>query len=123
MIIVALSDIHGNTRRLRAISRDLSAADVVLLVGDLTNFGRRRHAARVLSAVREYNENILAVSGNCDYPDVDAYLTTEGINLHRTCITVDEVAFLGVGGSTPCPGRTPNRRAAPIGKPRFPRTN
>ncbi len=108
MIIVALSDIHGSTRRLRTISRDLSVADVVLLVGDLTNFGRRRDAARVVGAVREYSEHILAVSGNCDYPDVDTYLTTEGINLHRKCITVDDVVFLGVGGSTPCPGRTPN---------------
>ena len=61
-----------------------------------------------MAAVREYNEHILAVSGNCDYPDVDAYLTAEGINLHRKCITVNGVAFLGVGGSIPCPGKTPN---------------
>ena len=108
MIIVALSDIHGNTKHLRAIAHDLSVADVVLLVGDLTNFGRRRHASRVVHAVQQYNDRILAVPGNCDYPEVDASLTIEGISLHRKCVTVDGIAFLGVGGSLPCPTRTPN---------------
>ena len=108
MIIVALADIHDNIKRLGGISHDLSAADVVLLVGDLTHFGGRDDASSVVRAVREYNGYILAVPGNCDYPGVDAYLTSTGINLHRKCITVDQIAFLGVGGSLPCPGRTPN---------------
>jgi hypothetical protein len=108
MIIVALPDIHDDVGRLWSISEDLSAADVVLLVGDLTNFGRHAAAERVVKAVRTYNDRILAVPGNCDYREVDAYLTREGINLHRTHTLIDGVAFLGVGGSLPCPGRTPN---------------
>lgn len=108
MVIVALADIHGDIKRLRAISHDLSAADVVLLVGDLTNFGRQADASRVVHAVRKYNEHVLAVPGNCDYPEVDAYLTSEGINLHRKSVTVNQIAFMGLGGSLPCPGKTPN---------------
>ncbi len=108
MIIVALTDIHDDLERLGAVSEDLSAADVVLLVGDLTNFGRQAGVARVVGAVRKYTDRVLAVPGNCDYPEVDAYLTREGINLHRRRVLVDRIAFLGVGGSLPCPGKTPN---------------
>jgi predicted phosphodiesterase len=46
MIIVALADIHGDVGRLSAASEDLSSADVVLLVGDLTNFGGQRVCVR-----------------------------------------------------------------------------
>ena len=75
MIILALSDIHDNLQGLEGISQDLTIADLVLLVGDLTDFGRREAASRVVSKVRKYNDRILAVPGNCDYPEVDAYLT------------------------------------------------
>lgn len=108
MIIVALADIHDNLEGLSAASEDLSAADVVLLVGDLTNFGRQDAASRVVRAIRKYSDRVLAVPGNCDYPEVDAYLRGEGINLHRRCVVVEGVAFVGIGGSLPCPGRTPN---------------
>ncbi len=108
MNIVGLADIHDHLDRLRAISKDLAAADLVLLVGDLTNFGGRDAAARVIRAVWKYNHRILAVPGNCDYPTVDAYLTQEGINLYRRSVNRRGVAFIGVGGSLPCPGKTPN---------------
>jgi Icc-related predicted phosphoesterase len=107
MIVVALSDIHDNFKRLGAIAHDLHVANVVLLVGDLTNFGRRTEASRVVRAVREYTKGrVLAVPGNCDHPEVDAYLTAERMNLHRKCVMVGGVAFLGVGGSLPCPNKT-----------------
>ena len=108
MVIVALTDVHDDLGRLGAMSDDLSAANVVLLVGDLTNFGRQAAAARVVGAVRKYNDRIYAVPGNCDYPEVDAYLTREGINLHRRSIVMNGIAFVGIGGSLPCPGKTPN---------------
>ena len=108
MIIIGLTDIHGDTKQLRDISADLSKADVVVVSGDLTHFGRQADAARVVQALQKYNKNILAVPGNCDRPEVSTYLTNEGINLHRNCIVKDKIAFLGVGGSLPCPGMTPN---------------
>jgi uncharacterized protein len=108
MNIIALSDIHSNTTRLNKIAPNLSVADIVLLVGDLTNFGRWRDAAQVVQAVRAYNDNILAVTGNCDHPEIETYLTDEGINLHRKCVNIAGVAFLGVCGSLPCPGKTLN---------------
>ena len=107
MIVVALADIHDDTQRLEEMADDLAGADVVLLVGDITDFGRERAVARVVAAVRHYNDRILAVPGNCDYPEVEDYLTSEGLNLHRKSTVVEGVAFIGLGGSLPCPGQTP----------------
>lgn len=111
MIVVALTDLHGRTSRLRSISDDLASADVVLIAGDLTHFGREAAAAEVLREVRNSNECVLAVPGNCDYPEVDACLTSEGVNLDGRCVVLEGVAFVGVGASLPCPGRTPNERS------------
>jgi hypothetical protein len=108
MKIVALTDIHGRTERLRGLASGLAAADLVFLCGDLTHFGGRPEAGAVLAAVRNYNPNVLAVAGNCDRPDVAAHLVEAGVNLHATQVIVGDFAILGLGGSLPCPGRTPN---------------
>ncbi|MHC4593245.1 MAG: metallophosphoesterase, partial [Planctomycetota bacterium] len=108
MIIIAVADIHGRIERLSDLAETLAEADVVLLTGDLTHFGGRGDAARTVEAVRKHNPQVLAVAGNCDHPDVAAYLAGEGISLDCRHVIIDGVAFLGVGGSLPCPGRTPN---------------
>lgn len=107
MIIVALTDIHGNVPAVDRVREAVAQADVVLLTGDLTHFGRRADAAAVVDAVRRHNPRILAVPGNCDNPDVTAYLSEQGVSLHGAHAVVGGVAFLGLGGSLPCPGRTP----------------
>jgi len=108
MKILALTDIHGKTGSAGAIADELAAADVVLLPGDLTMFGGRAETERVLDAVRVYNPNVLAVMGNCDYPEVEQLLTEDGLCLHRTHRVVDGVTFVGLGGSLPCPMPTLN---------------
>ncbi|NLG51022.1 MAG: hypothetical protein GX552_13025 [Chloroflexi bacterium] len=108
MIVVAMTDIHGNLGRLNAIASDIAAADLVLLTGDLTHFGHREAAEDVVSAVRRYNQHLLAVPGNCDYAEVAAYLTEQGINLHARHVINNGIAFVGVGGSLPAPRPTPN---------------
>jgi Icc-related predicted phosphoesterase len=107
MIVVAITDVHGNAGALGRFADAFAAADVVLVTGDVTNFGRRREAADVIEAVRRHNPNVLAVHGNCDYPEVGAYLDEEGVGLHAASRILDGIAFLGMGGSLPCPGRTP----------------
>ncbi|MGB9499988.1 MAG: hypothetical protein ACKVE4_09610 [Dissulfuribacterales bacterium] len=61
---------------------------MVLFVGDITNFGREKETARVVFPVMEKAKKVLAVSGNCDYQEVDNYLDTCGINLHGLGETV-----------------------------------
>ena len=108
MKIIALTDIHGRPQAIPDIAQEIEAADVVLLPGDITMFGRRAEALRVLDAVREHNTRILAVMGNCDYPEVEELLVEEGICLHRRHCTIDGVTFVGLGGSLPCPMPTLN---------------
>ncbi|MEA3407615.1 MAG: metallophosphoesterase family protein [Chloroflexota bacterium] len=107
MRIIALADMHGNTRHLKTIAHDLHTADVVLLVGDLATF-RYDAAVEVIEAVRAYNDRLLAVPGNCDEPRLSAFLSDEGINLDGGMAIIDDVAFAGLGGSLPCPIKTPN---------------
>lgn len=107
MIVVALADIHGSQAAIHRLSDELESADVVVLSGDVTNFGHKREATRVIQEITRHARRLLAVPGNCDYPDVSAYLDDLGINLHGRHQVVDGIGFLGVGGSLPAPGSTP----------------
>ena len=52
MIIIALADIHGNLDYLGSAREALGEADLVLVAGDLTNFGGAGKAGKVLAALR-----------------------------------------------------------------------
>lgn len=108
MKILGLTDVHGDVAAVRKMVDLLQAADMLLLVGDITNFGRQAETESVLSAFGPYGKNVLAVSGNCDYPEVDACLTDRSINLHGTSVIIDGIGFLGLGGSLITPFGTPN---------------
>jgi hypothetical protein len=105
MTIIGLSDFHGDLSALPRLADELQAADLVLLLGDLTNFGRGPEAAQVLDAVSSYNRNILAVPGNCDRRGVGQTLLARGISLDTRGVVRNGLAFVGVGSSLPTPGR------------------
>lgn len=108
MKIIALTDIHGHLETIDHIGHDLRSADLILLSGDLTHFGREKEVQEVISAIQVYNQQILAVPGNCDNPQVETILNLQQINLHGRRKMVDGINFIGLGGSLPCPGHTPN---------------
>lgn len=103
MKIIALPDLHGRTDRLALLAPMLRAVDLVLLPGDLSN-GSIEEAARVVEAVRQFNEQILAIPGNMDTTEVVDYLAEQGLDLHRQHRVVDGISFLGVGGALPYVG-------------------
>jgi len=105
--ILAMADIHGNVSHLDEFADDIASADVVVIAGDITQFGRRDAAERVVEAVQARARRVLAVGGNCDHPDVERYLEDKRISLHGTHRAVEGVTFLGAGMSLPCPGATP----------------
>lgn len=107
MKIIAIPDLHGSTEGIENIFVELANADVVLLAGDLTNFGNEMEAARIVEEFRKLANIIYAVPGNCDYPGVNKYLIGQEIGLHGKGVVVDGVALIGVGGSLPAPGGTP----------------
>lgn len=107
MKIISIPDLHGSAKGIQEMAEELSNADVVLLAGDITNFGDEKDAAKIVDEVRQYARTIFAVPGNCDYTGVNQYLNEQGIGLHGKGAVHNGVAFIGVGGSLPAPGGTP----------------
>ncbi len=108
MLLIGLTDIHGKAENIDKIPDILTKADAVIISGDITHFGREKSAKKVLERIRRYNTNIFAVAGNCDYSGVDKYLTENRYNINGTSKSLDGYTLVGLGGSLPCPGRTPN---------------
>ena len=107
MKIMVLADIHGNLEALEQMQTPLAEADLVLLAGDITNFGGTKHVRAVLDTLNQYASRVLAVPGNCDPPLVDAYLAETGVNLHGRAVCVNDWWFIGAGGTLPELGRLP----------------
>jgi len=105
--LLAVSDIHENLTHLPALKPELQAADWVLLLGDLTQFGHRPAATRVLDAFRAENPHIMAVPGNLDHPDVADYLVAEEVSLHRRWRIIGDLGLAGLGASNHTPFGTP----------------
>lgn len=99
MKIIALADIHNGLGYLVDAADDLKSADLIVIGGDITNFGGVKQAELVIGELRKCNTNILAVGGNCDRPEVGGYLAAEGININSNCIEFDGVNFVGLSGS------------------------
>lgn len=106
MKIIAFGDIHMEYGALQAVS-GLAGADMVIVTGDLTNFGNHEAAHQVISAIRDINPNIYAQPGNLDDASVMTYLNELGINLHGRGFLFEDVGVFGVGGSNPTPFNTP----------------
>lgn len=108
MVVLTLTDIHGSGRYLEACARALAQADLVIIAGDITNFGGRREAIPIIDKIRSYNEAVIAVTGNCDDPEIEDYLDAEGLNIGGRSRVIGGICFAGLGGSLPGPAPTPN---------------
>jgi len=108
MKLLILADIHGSINHLPALAGDAAPCDAIVLAGDITNFGGRQELLPVLDALEAFQKPIVAVPGNCDLPVVDHELQHRGYSVHANVVMLGEFAFLGAGGSLPCPGTTPN---------------
>jgi uncharacterized protein len=101
--ILSISDIHGAVDSIAKAGDVLRSVDVVLISGDITNFGKKEEVADIILGIKEYNKNVYAVAGNCDYPEVEDFLNDEGINLNNRVTDVFGVKVLGFNGSLTTP--------------------
>ncbi len=108
MKIISFGDIHEDTSNLIKIKPELETADVIVLSGDLTNCHGKAETKKVLDAVKKYNKHLLVQYGNMDIPEVDRYLSAEGINLHGNGYLFGDIGIFGCGGSSPTPFHTPS---------------
>ncbi|MEW6595364.1 MAG: metallophosphoesterase [Thermodesulfobacteriota bacterium] len=107
MRFIAVGDIHKEWANLARIP-GIDTADLLLVTGDLTNFGNAADAAEVLTAIQRVNPNILALAGNLDQPEVNELLAAHGISLHGIGRRYGGIGLCGAGGSNPTPFATPN---------------
>ncbi len=107
MKIITLTDLHGNLEFISYITEELKEADFIFLSGDVTHFGKAEQAKSMIETIKLYNDKILAIPGNCDYPDVNKYFVEIGISIDCRYIISNGLFIMGVGGSLPCPGKTP----------------
>ena len=108
MKIISFGDVHEDTNNLIKIKSELENADLIIISGDLTNYHGNVEAKKVLESIKKYNKHLLAQYGNLDQPEVDGYLTKEGINLHGNGYLFEDIGIFGCGGSSPTPFNTPS---------------
>jgi Icc-related predicted phosphoesterase len=107
MKIVSFGDVHMATRNLERMGEVMRDCDLVIVSGDLTNFGGPDDAGRVLEDVRRACPRVLALTGNLDRREVMPFLEAEGVSLHGRGMVVDGVGIFGCGGSNITPFKTP----------------
>jgi Icc-related predicted phosphoesterase len=107
MTLLCLADIHGEAAGLEGLLSGPDHADVVIVAGDITHLGGREEAQRVLAPVLSSGARVLAVAGNMDRAPARGYLGELGIDLHARGIRIGDIGFMGLGGGTPSPFRTP----------------
>ncbi|MSQ47364.1 MAG: hypothetical protein EXR78_03080 [Deltaproteobacteria bacterium] len=100
MKIVSFGDVHMAIGQMSKIALELATADLVILSGDLTNFGGVEDTTKVLTAARSYCPTILALPGNLDRPEVIGFLRADNVALHGENRRIDKLGLFGCGGPT-----------------------
>ena len=107
MKIISFGDVHMATRNLDRMGEIMRDCDLVIVSGDLTNFGGADDARKVIADVRRACPEVLAVPGNLDQPEVIATLEQNGVALHGKGVVKAGVGIFGCGGSNITPFHTP----------------
>lgn len=106
MRILLAADLHGSRRAKTVIAEgaETHSADVVVLCGDITQFGPISFAKDVIEGI---SKKTLAIPGNCDPPEIVELLENLGVNIHCKKESFGGQTFVGFGGSNPTPFDTP----------------
>jgi len=110
MLILAISDIHGAAERLGGISEQCRSADLVLVAGDITDFGGAAEAERVVAALGEARGKVAVVPGNCDKHAARQVLEAAGLSADGRVVELGGALVAGSGGSPLLTGLTPYER-------------
>ena len=112
MRLLAISDPHGDYAQIPTLVRKAGSVDVVLIAGDITNFGPDELTYDLLSILEPLGCPVLAIPGNCDQRSILATLdASSAVNLENAVHTIGNVTFAGIGGSNPTPFDTPFERS------------
>ncbi len=107
MRLIGCGDIHMTPANLVKID-GIDMADLLIVNGDLTNYGKRGDAKTVLEQILTIIPHIAAQVGNLDHFEINDYLEGLEMNMHNQArIFEGTVCLIGIGGSNPTPFKTP----------------
>jgi Icc-related predicted phosphoesterase len=104
MRVLCITDLHGRVAALDRIAQDAGEADVLLLGGDITDFGTPNVAEQLVRRAQQLGDTVFAVAGNCDSKAIDDRLTEIGVSLFGRGIVHQGVGFCGVSAMPPWMG-------------------
>jgi len=109
MKILAGADFHGFKPAFESFAQKAedSGVNIMILCGDITNFGTEQQARSLLSPLSRLNVPALFVPGNCDPPSLININLGNIRCIHGSGFIYDDFAFIGVGGSPKTPFNTP----------------
>lgn len=98
-MILVLSDFHGSLEASRraALKAEEITADVVVVCGDITNFGSAEDAGKILSPLTALRLPLLFVPGNLDSPSLFETEIEGAKCIHGLCETESHLSFIGAG--------------------------
>jgi Icc-related predicted phosphoesterase len=106
MKVAVVSDIHDDVAHVDVVQNAMAQADALIVCGDFTTFGDAARIQAVADALDAEKKPRFFVIGNCDQMPVDGALRGWR-NLHGRVVEWNGWLLAGLGGSTPCPKRTP----------------
>jgi uncharacterized protein len=107
MKILAISDVHGKHMKIIEYLKK-NHVDLIILTGDITNFGPCELAEDILNQISSFSIPVLAIPGNCDPIDLYGKIdNSNAVNIHGRGVTIKNIGICGFGGSNPTPFNTP----------------
>ncbi|MGB9938170.1 MAG: metallophosphoesterase [Methanobacterium sp.] len=107
MKILVISDIHGQCMKVFNYLQK-NSADLIILTGDITQFGPRKLGEDILNEICNFDIPTLVVPGNCDenyiYQEIE---NSRAINIHNNTIIIKNIGICGFGGSNITPFNSP----------------
>ncbi|MBN2476043.1 MAG: metallophosphoesterase [Pirellulales bacterium] len=101
MRLLCLTDLHGSRHALERILAAAPTPDLILLGGDLTDFGSPDDAQTIVQQAQASGVEVLAVAGNCDSAEIERRLTELGVALNGRGLVCQAVALQGLSAMPP----------------------
>lgn len=105
--ILAISDIHGEENENLYTYLNNNDIDLVLILGDITNFGPLDFVGTFINKVADCGVDVIAIPGNCDPKGICNAINEVSFCLHNNIIAYGDAILFGYGGSNETPFNTP----------------
>lgn len=101
MKLLCITDIHNRIEPFQHILFNVGRVDMVLLGGDLTNFGTPMDVEKIVRLAQSTNYPVLAVAGNCDSAHIDKRLIELSVSVTGKGMIIKDVGIHGISAAPP----------------------